>query len=45
MPPENKDVAVFPVRFDGNWAMLHRPVSRMTRLKANIWDNITLFSR
>lgn len=27
LPPENKDAAVFPVRFNGRWAMLHRPVS------------------
>ena len=27
LPPENKDAAVFPVRFNGKWAMLHRPVS------------------
>ena len=36
MPPENKNSAVFPVRFDGMWAMLHRPVSRIGS-KANIW--------
>ena len=29
LPPENKDAAVFPVRIDGKWAVLHRPVSRM----------------
>ena len=43
LPPENKDAAVFPVRIDGKWAVLHRPVSRMIGSKANIWD--TLFSR
>jgi predicted GH43/DUF377 family glycosyl hydrolase len=37
MPPENKDAAVFPVRFKGRWAMLHRPVSNMAGAKANIW--------
>jgi predicted GH43/DUF377 family glycosyl hydrolase len=37
MPPENKDAAVFPVRIDGKWAMLHRPVSGMQDSKANIW--------
>ncbi|MFW5902234.1 MAG: glycosidase, partial [Thermodesulfobacteriota bacterium] len=26
MPPEDKDAALFPVRFSGRWAMLHRPV-------------------
>ena len=28
MPPEDKDAALFPVRFNGNWAMLHRPVAK-----------------
>ena len=37
LPPENKDAAVFPVRFKGRWAMLHRPVSLMSGAKANIW--------
>lgn len=27
LPPENKDAALFPVRFDGRWAMIHRPVT------------------
>jgi len=26
MPPENKDAALFSVKFDGRWAMVHRPV-------------------
>ncbi len=25
MPPEDKDAALFPHRFDGRWAMIHRP--------------------
>ncbi len=25
MPPEDKDAALFPVRFNGRWAMIHRP--------------------
>ncbi|AKB50852.1 hypothetical protein MSBRW_1599 [Methanosarcina barkeri str. Wiesmoor] len=37
LPPENKDAAVFPVRFNGRWAMLHRPVSLISGAKANIW--------
>lgn len=37
LPPENKDAAVFPVRFNGRWAMLHRPVSFISGAKANIW--------
>jgi len=27
LPPENKDAALYPVRFGGRWAMIHRPVS------------------
>lgn len=26
MPPEDKDAALFPRRFGGHWAMIHRPV-------------------
>jgi len=37
LPPENKDAALFPVRFDGRWAMLHRPVSSISSAKSNIW--------
>jgi predicted GH43/DUF377 family glycosyl hydrolase len=37
MPPEDKDAAVFPVRFDGRWAMLHRPVAKLPNIPANIW--------
>jgi len=37
MPPEDKDAALFPVRFDGRWAMLHRPVSTSADAGAHIW--------
>jgi len=37
LPPDNKDAAVFPVRFNGKWAMLHRPAPTIHSLKANIW--------
>ncbi|AKB28761.1 hypothetical protein MSSIT_2042 [Methanosarcina siciliae T4/M] len=37
LPPENKDSALFPLQFNGKWAMLHRPVSSMSGAKANIW--------
>jgi predicted GH43/DUF377 family glycosyl hydrolase len=38
MPPEDKDAALFPVRFGGRWAMIHRPVSTaFWRLGAHIW--------
>jgi predicted GH43/DUF377 family glycosyl hydrolase len=37
MPPEDKDAALFPVRFNGLWAMLHRPVPTQAKLGAHIW--------
>ena len=36
MPPEDKDAALFPRRFDGRFALLHRPVSA-TPSAAHIW--------
>jgi predicted GH43/DUF377 family glycosyl hydrolase len=30
MPPEDKDGALFPVTFDGRWALIHRPVPSST---------------
>ncbi len=33
--PVNKDAALFPCRFDGRWAMLHRPMIHPG--EANIW--------
>jgi predicted GH43/DUF377 family glycosyl hydrolase len=37
LPPENKDAALFPTRFDGRWAMLHRPVTGNREHGAHIW--------
>jgi predicted GH43/DUF377 family glycosyl hydrolase len=37
MPPEDKDAALFPVRFGGRWAMIHRPVSTFPGAGAHIW--------
>jgi predicted GH43/DUF377 family glycosyl hydrolase len=37
MPPEDKDAALFPVQFNGRWAMLHRPVSGFVGIGAHIW--------
>lgn len=37
MPPEDKDAALFPVKFNGLWAMLHRPVPKSMILGAHIW--------
>ena len=37
MPPEDKDAALFPCRFDGRWALLHRPVPNYAQMGAHIW--------
>ncbi len=37
MPPEDKDAALFPIRFDGRWAMIHRPVPAAPGAGAHIW--------
>jgi len=37
MPPEDKDAALFPVRFGNRWAMLHRPVATLASTGAHIW--------
>jgi predicted GH43/DUF377 family glycosyl hydrolase len=37
MPPENKDAALFPVKFKGRYAMLHRPVPFNPGAGAHIW--------
>ena len=34
MPPEDKDAALFPTRFNGHWYMIHRPV---TGMGAHMW--------
>ena len=34
MPPEDKDAALLPRRINGNWAMIHRPV---TSTGAHMW--------
>jgi predicted GH43/DUF377 family glycosyl hydrolase len=37
MPPEDKDAALFPRKFDGRWAMFHRPVAKSPTISADIW--------
>src|SRR5664279_5672291 len=37
LPPEDKDAALFPVRFDGRYAMIHRPVPYMSNMGAHMW--------
>ncbi len=36
-PPEDKDAALFPTRFAGRWALIHRPAPEMSGLGAHIW--------
>lgn len=37
MPPEDKDAALFPRRFNGKWALLHRPMPAFHNMGAHIW--------
>jgi predicted GH43/DUF377 family glycosyl hydrolase len=37
MPPEDKDAALLPRRFNGRWALIHRPVSGFPGSRANMW--------
>jgi len=37
MAPEDKDAALFPVRFGGRYAMLHRPAPAMSGIGSHIW--------
>ena len=37
MPPEDKDAALFPRRFDGRWLLIHRPSP--LHGSANIWTS------
>ncbi len=38
MPPEDKDAALFPVKFDGRWAIIHRPFAgHQTIVPAHMW--------
>jgi predicted GH43/DUF377 family glycosyl hydrolase len=37
MSPEDKDAALFPVRFGNRWALLHRPSPVMAGLGAHVW--------
>ena len=36
-PPEDKDAALFPQRFDGRWVLVHRPAPAMAGLGCHIW--------
>ena len=37
MSPEDKDAALFPVRFGGRWAMIHRPMPAASTASAHMW--------
>ena len=37
MTPEDKDAALFPVRFGGRFALIHRPVPASMSLGAHMW--------
>jgi predicted GH43/DUF377 family glycosyl hydrolase len=37
LPPENKDAALFPERFGGRYALLHRPRAVTPRATGDIW--------
>jgi predicted GH43/DUF377 family glycosyl hydrolase len=37
MPPEDKDAALFPLRFGDRWALIHRPVPTTVGFSAHIW--------
>jgi predicted GH43/DUF377 family glycosyl hydrolase len=37
MPPEDKDAAIFPVKVNDLWAMLHRPVVGFPHIEGHIW--------
>ena len=37
MPPDDKDAALFPVRFKGRYAMIHRPAATMEGLGCHMW--------
>lgn len=38
MPPDDKDAALFPRRFGGRWALVHRPIAYEFPVnRANIW--------
>jgi predicted GH43/DUF377 family glycosyl hydrolase len=37
MTPDDKDAALFPRRFNGRWALIHRPIANFPANRANIW--------
>jgi predicted GH43/DUF377 family glycosyl hydrolase len=41
LPPEDKDAALFPCTFDGQWALIHRPMPHMPGVGAHIWLSLS----
>jgi len=37
MPPDDKDAALFPRRFDGRWVMIHRPSAALFGGRVHMW--------
>jgi predicted GH43/DUF377 family glycosyl hydrolase len=37
MPPEDKDASLFPYKFKGRWALIHRPVAIYRGSSGHIW--------
>jgi len=37
MSPEDKDASLFPRRFQGRWALIHRPTPSNSHMGANMW--------
>lgn len=40
-PPEDKDAALFPVTFDGGWALIHRPVPAVPGPGTHMWVSMS----
>jgi predicted GH43/DUF377 family glycosyl hydrolase len=36
-PPEDKDAALFPTKFDGRWGLIHRPVPATADHGTHVW--------
>ena len=37
MPPDDKDAALFPRKFNGRWAMIHRPSASVFQGRVHMW--------
>ena len=40
LPPEDKDAAIFPRRFDGKWLLIHRPIDHGSNIWISSSDNL-----